>query len=81
MIAFNDEWQAPPQMTDEMAKKFIMSVFQAQMPPPAPSSTQALHIAEYIEYMMSEGQYTSLNITVDKDPGGTLVFTINKKEK
>ncbi len=93
MIAFNEGWEPHPLMSNRDAKEILMSILGADklsapiesnpFSPPAPpaSSIQSQHIAQYIEYMMIESGYSSLNITIEKDPWGTLVFNINKKEK
>ena len=87
MIAFNEGWSPPVGITEEMAKDLLKALVSSShqasqtLNVPSASTVQSQHIAQYIEYMMMESGYTSLNITIDKDPWGTLVFTVNKKTK
>ena len=79
MIAFNDGWESEPPISDDMAKKLLLSMFHAKSSPPPPPT--ALHIGEYIDYMMNEQGYQTLALTVQKDEASNLVFNIHYKEK
>lgn len=97
MIAFKEGWEVPPDLSNAQAKDILLSLLTSSqfshppqinpfsLPPPSQSlsatSIQSQHIAQYIEYMMIDSDYTSLNITIDKDISGSLIFTINRKEK
>ena len=81
MIAFNDGWESAPPMTEDMAKKLLMSMLYAKTFPPNAPSTPSLHISEYIDYMMYEKDYKILSLTIEKDESKNLVFNIHYKEK
>ena len=86
MVYIKDGWDdEAPRITEAQAKKLLTTLFphatlkEKQSSP----SVGAIHIAGYIEHMMYEENYSSLNITISKEEGedNHLIFTIHKKEK
>ena len=79
-----------PFITEEMAQKLLSKIFQ--IPPDSIKSLESteasfddksdacIHIGEYIEDLMYVRNYSSVNITIEKDIDGQLVFNLNKTE-
>lgn len=83
------ELDGQPHITKEMAHKLLNKLFsQAQEPSYSEmftknhdsSSSACAHIGEYIHDLMYHQDYSLVDLTIEKEDDGHLIFKLNKTE-